>query len=192
MLISGRDLKGIGAILHPAGVKVSQGTIHITECGSEHNNCCALVLERGLTGRASAKLAPLIRKAVASACFSSLRPLLEKNLQAETEFAAARDGEFLYERDAPPHLEWVNEESKLAAKAGCGFGTIGLISFAEEFGFQVKMRIRTRDAPDNDGWWLYTPTVVAPEFTGFTLWAYHTGGWHWKLGTLVGTVRVPA
>ena len=88
----------------------------------------------------------------------------------------------MYERDAPPHLHWLSEESELAARAGSGFGTIGLNAVAECHGFADKYRIRTMDAPDNDGWWLYTPTVTSPIFDGFTLWAYHTGGWHWKLG----------
>lgn len=175
----------VAAALPPPGVRVAEGMIHLSDWGAENNSCCALVLEGGLTGRKSAGLAPLIRKLVSASCFSAFRPLLEANLQAVIPHAHSV---FLYERDALPHLQWFKEESALAAKAGQGFGSIGLMAIAEQLGFRVKIRIRTQDAPDNDGWWLYTPTKTSADFIGFTLWAYHTGGWHWKLGTLVSSL----
>jgi len=142
----------------------------------------------GLAGRLSAGAFPLIRRLVSMACFSTARPMLEKNLQAvSTEAVRARGEAFVYERDAPLHLHWLVEESELAAKAGSGFGSIGLMALAECLGFSVKFRVRTAAAIDATGygWWLYNPTATSPIFTGFTLYAYHTGGWHWKLGTLV-------
>ena len=106
------------------------------------------------------------------ACFSSARAVLEKNLQSViTAAAVARGEEFVYERDAPPHLHWFAEESELAGKAGSGFGSIGLMAFAEHLGFSIRFRVRTAAAiaadADNEGWWLYTPNAKSSTFNGY-------------------------
>ena len=86
------------------------------------------------------------------ACLSTARSILEKNLQAVGTQAAVKRGEaFECERDTPAHIHWLVEESDLVAKAGSGYGSIGLMAIAECLGVSVKYRVRSAVAVDQDG-----------------------------------------
>ncbi len=63
MIASALAIKRVAATLHPSGVRVAEGTVYLTDYGADYFSCCALVLERGLAGRNSAKLYPLVWKA---------------------------------------------------------------------------------------------------------------------------------
>jgi hypothetical protein len=136
-------IKRVAATLHPSGVRVAEGTVYLTDCGADYFSCCALVLKRGLAGRNSAKLYPLVRKAVSFACYSSFRPLLEKNLPAVSDFGAARDGEFVYECDAAPTSSGSTRKANQLRRRALDLGLLAIMALAEELGFRVKMRIRT-------------------------------------------------
>jgi hypothetical protein len=83
--------------------------------------------------------------------FSTARSILEKNLQAVGPQAAVKRGEaFECERDTPAHIHWLVEESGLTAKAGLGFGSIGLKAIAQCLG-ALKYRVRSAVAVDQVG-----------------------------------------
>jgi hypothetical protein len=160
--------------------------MHLTECGSLNNSCEMFVAETGIFGKTRG-LEHLLRKLAATSCYSAIRSILEKHLQAENASGGygTMASIFIYERDAAPHIDMFIDESKHARAAMKGMATISIICLAEELGVKVKFRVNFCAAPDNDGFWEYTPTKIADEFFGTVLHFWHTGGWHWKLGTIV-------
>ena len=132
-------IKRVAATLHPSGVRVAEGTVYLTDCGADYFSCCALVLERGLAGRNSAKLYPLVRKAVSFACYSSFRPLLEKNLTLVQLVTANLSTNAV----RPPTSSGSTRKANQLRRRALDLGLLAIMALAEELGFRVKMRIRT-------------------------------------------------
>jgi len=168
--------------------KLGGKTFKLKECGSRNNSCCALTFETGLFGDTDDDLAPFLRRLAAWSCLSTMKTVLERQLQPKLgESGSTTYGfvasQFVFERDAHQYLQDMVSELECARKPGEGFGVIALNALAERMGIEVKYRIPFKDSDAKDGddnWWTYTPSWTAPAFVGVTLMLYHTGGWHWK------------
>ena len=178
--IAQAKVQAFGAIGHKFTRNGRMGTL--IECGSNHNSCCALVLQTALVG-SDQGLVPLIRRLAAFSCISSMGRVLAKNLQAMPGYSEEARA-FLYERDAPAFVGDFVNESTCCREPGEGFGSIGLSALAEELGSPMHMRLPFLSTT-GDEWWTIDPTHVAPEFEGHTTRPFHTGAWHWKLAVYV-------